>query len=169
MSENIEGGRLGDEGRRGFLALIFLAINGAMGLLLGVPVLSYLLRPLLKERVYQEVEVGDLEEFSSEEPRRKRIRYVSKTGYRELAKAENVWVTLEGNDHEGGRSGVVVFSSKCPHAGCNIYWRADSEQYDCPCHGGRFDKEGRVLGGPPPRPLTRLQSRVEDGKIIIEV
>ena len=162
MSENIEGGRLGDEGRRGFLALIFLAINGAMGVLLGVPVLSYLLRPLLKERVYQEVEVGDLEEFSAEEPRRKRIRYVSKTGYRELAKAENVWVTRQGED-------VVVFSSKCPHAGCNIYWRADSEQYDCPCHGGRFDKEGRVLDGPPPRPLTRLRSRIEDGKIIIEV
>ena len=33
----------------------------------------------------------------------------------------------------------------------------------CPCHNGVFDPQGRVLGGPPPRPLDRYEYKVENG------
>lgn len=36
----------------------------------------------------------------------------------------------------------------CPHMGCRLEWNPDEESYDCPCHGSRFDKEGRLLDGP---------------------
>jgi menaquinol-cytochrome c reductase iron-sulfur subunit len=36
----------------------------------------------------------------------------------------------------------------------------------CPCHGGVYDFEGKVIGGPPVRPLDRFQTRLSpDGKV----
>jgi isorenieratene synthase len=34
--------------------------------------------------------------------------------------------------------------------------RPTGDGFDCPCHGGRFDRDGAVLSGPPQRPLRRL-------------
>lgn len=36
----------------------------------------------------------------------------------------------------------------CPHMGCRLEWNPDEDSYDCPCHGSRFDQEGRLLDGP---------------------
>jgi Rieske Fe-S protein len=43
----------------------------------------------------------------------------------------------------------------CTHMGCPIAWVADEGSYRCPCHGGRFDAEGRVVAGSPTRALDR--------------
>ncbi len=42
-------------------------------------------------------------------------------------------------------------------------WQDGDAEYHCPCHNGLFDAEGRVIGGPPPRPLDRYEYKVEDG------
>jgi Rieske Fe-S protein len=34
-------------------------------------------------------------------------------------------------------------------------------RFRCPCHGGVFDAEGNVVEGPPPRPLDRVEVRVD--------
>lgn len=39
-------------------------------------------------------------------------------------------------------------SAKCPHLGGVVHWNAAEQTWDCPCHGSRFDPEGRVLDGP---------------------
>lgn len=36
----------------------------------------------------------------------------------------------------------------CPHLGCRLEWNPEEESYDCPCHGSRFDREGRLIDGP---------------------
>lgn len=36
----------------------------------------------------------------------------------------------------------------CPHLGCKLTWNPEEESWDCPCHGSRFDKEGRILSNP---------------------
>lgn len=36
----------------------------------------------------------------------------------------------------------------CPHMGCRLEWNPVEESYDCPCHGSRFDREGRLIDGP---------------------
>jgi Rieske Fe-S protein len=51
----------------------------------------------------------------------------------------------------------VAFGQKCTHLGCPVSYRADDRQLYCPCHQGFFDAaDGRVLAGPPSRPLPRV-------------
>lgn len=37
---------------------------------------------------------------------------------------------------------------RCPHMGCALQWNAQERTWDCPCHGSRFTKEGRLIDNP---------------------
>lgn len=62
-------------------------------------------------------------------------------------------VTLENRRicviREGDKLAAV--STTCTHLGC-IVGLSDTG-FACPCHGSRFDQDGKVTGGPAPRPL----------------
>lgn len=45
-------------------------------------------------------------------------------------------------------SGNKRIVPNCPHMGCRLEWNPDEKSYDCPCHGSRFDGEGRLMDGP---------------------
>ncbi|HEV3026629.1 MAG TPA: Rieske (2Fe-2S) protein [Planctomycetota bacterium] len=52
----------------------------------------------------------------------------------------------------------VAFRQKCTHLGCPVLYRKESGKLHCPCHEGYFSAEdGKVLAGPPPRPLPRIE------------
>lgn len=50
----------------------------------------------------------------------------------------------------------VAFSAICTHLGCIVQWLPDRGEFLCPCHAGRFAGDGKVLGGPPPKPLELI-------------
>lgn len=61
---------------------------------------------------------------------------------------------------------IHVFSAVCTHQGCSVL--PGHGELDCPCHGSRFDLvSARVLGGPAPRPLAELPSRVDGGAVVV--
>jgi Rieske Fe-S protein len=54
----------------------------------------------------------------------------------------------------------AAYSQKCTHLGCPVLYRRESRKLYCPCHEGYFNAEdGKVLAGPPPRPLPRIDVR----------
>lgn len=62
---------------------------------------------------------------------------------------------------------VVAFSQKCTHLGCVVYYEADEDRWHCPCHEGNFEAlSGRVISGPPTRPLGRIDVEVRDDGMI---
>jgi Rieske Fe-S protein len=60
----------------------------------------------------------------------------------------------------------VAYSQKCTHLSCPVTYKAKEKEFFCPCHAGRFALEdGRVLGGPPQRPLPRILLNVSGNEI----
>jgi len=57
--------------------------------------------------------------------------------------------------------GYRVFSGTCTHLGCQVKWEPYRGRFFCPCHQGVFGPDGRVLSGPPPRPLDQFRVEVE--------
>jgi cytochrome b6-f complex iron-sulfur subunit len=63
-------------------------------------------------------------------------------------------------------NGFYAISSTCTHLGCTV--ARTREGFGCPCHGSRFDAEGKVVGGPAPRALPWLEvSRSADGSLMV--
>jgi cytochrome b6-f complex iron-sulfur subunit len=62
---------------------------------------------------------------------------------------------------------LVALSAVCTHLGCTVAFNASENIFQCPCHGGEYDRDGNVIDGPPPKPLERLIIKVEDDKIIL--
>lgn len=48
-------------------------------------------------------------------------------------------------------------SAVCPHLSCIVAWNQSEKTWDCPCHGSRFDKFGKVLNGPATSDLRPLK------------
>lgn len=66
-------------------------------------------------------------------------------------------------------SGFKVYSGICPHLGCLVKWEGPRNRFYCPCHKGVFAPDGRVLSGPPPRPLDEYPVSIENGLVFITV
>lgn len=63
--------------------------------------------------------------------------------------------------------GFSALSAVCTHLGCIVQWKKETDDFLCPCHGGRFTVEGAVIAGPPPRPLAKLPITVTRDSVII--
>ena len=50
---------------------------------------------------------------------------------------------------------LYAMSQKCPHLGCRVPFCESSGQFECPCHGSKYNIGGEWIEGPAPRGLDR--------------
>jgi Rieske Fe-S protein len=59
-----------------------------------------------------------------------------------------------------------AYGQKCTHLACPVYYERQHKRLECPCHEGAFDAAtGKVLYGPPPRPLDVIEIEMRDGEV----
>lgn len=90
------------------------------------------------------------------------MRYEVKDGPYTQQIAEPVHISRAFNE-------IVCFKASCTHLGCMVKWDAQAGRFRCACHGGAFDRNGKVIAGPPPAPLGRYQFRVDSDRLFVEV
>jgi cytochrome b6-f complex iron-sulfur subunit len=135
--------------RRKFLADAVMAAGALLGLGgMAFRFAQYLYPVILPEKVV-EVSAGKLAEIPEGG-----VRYVN------LPEGP---VMLENT----GGTGVRAFSAICTHLGCIVQWQKDTKEFVCPCHGGKYDFDGKVTYGPPPRPLDPIEVKVQSGEVFV--
>jgi Rieske Fe-S protein len=69
-------------------------------------------------------------------------------------------------DKEGG---VHALDPTCTHKNCQVDYSNDTGNLHCKCHKSAYSLDGKVLGGPAPKPLTVFKAQLDGERVIIEM
>ncbi len=139
-------------------------INGVMGLIslaLAIPAAIYLLFPPRLRKGQEWVETADLSKIPDGIPTEISFERTRVDGWKVTNVKATAWVV------KGPYNEVVAFSPQCTHLGCAYHWDGPSHTFICPCHTSVFSIDGKVLGGPAPRPLDRFMTKIQGGRLDI--
>jgi menaquinol-cytochrome c reductase iron-sulfur subunit len=150
--------------RREFIALTTAAVGALIGAVVGLPAIAYLLQPALRSTTTDTwIPLGKLDSFTIGVPTLFTFTRSMVNGWEKSTNSYGVFVLRKSQNE------VEVFSNVCTHLSCRVNWNADEQQYICPCHDGRFSLDGQVVSGPPPRPLDKYATKVEEGTLSIHL
>jgi menaquinol-cytochrome c reductase iron-sulfur subunit len=142
--------------RRRFLSRVSLALSGLAGAVVSVPIIAYLLSPLLEPAPSEWRDLGLVENFGIGQT--VEVAYDEPSPLPWAGQTARTAVWLRRNTDVD----FIAFGINCTHLGCPVNWEAAAGLFLCPCHGGVYYADGSVAGGPPPRSLTRLATRIID-------
>jgi len=126
-------------------------VGGGLTALLG----AFALRPPGAARAGRWVRAGTTDDLKPDEPVARMLAVSRVDGwYRERAR-QTVFLVWDGD------KSIRAMSATCTHLGCQVQWDAKGKKFRCPCHGGVYAADGRVLEGPPPRPLDVIEARID--------
>ena len=132
-----------------------------IAILSGIPLISYFIAPALKKATGKWVDFGAAEDLMPGGIEMLTYEFMVKDGWLVLPQRGFVWAK-RNKDHN-----IKVFSSTCTHLACNVIWQEETNQFICPCHSGRFDANGKPLAGPPTKPLSILESKIEEENLLV--
>jgi menaquinol-cytochrome c reductase iron-sulfur subunit len=142
-----------------------MAAGGIAGAAILLPAIGFAIGPVFKEEKVPFQNVGPPSDFTPDNYTQKTITIQSGVG--EAGKT-TVYIRKGNPLFKGEKaSDFVAISTRCAHLGCPVRWVTPAERFVCPCHGGVYDFQGLVVGGPPVRPLDRFVTRVRDGQVQI--
>ncbi len=149
--------------RRTFLERLILILGGLISLMVGVPLVGFIFKPLFKALPPVWRPVGQVDTFNIGETVAVTFLQASPLPWAGVTAKTAAWLRRESAE------GFTAFSISCTHLGCPVRWRPDAGLFMCPCHGGVYYKDGTVAAGPPPHPLPRYPARVRDDQVEILV
>lgn len=152
--------------RRQFLNYTLTGVGGFMAAGMLVPMLRMAVDPVL-----QTSEGGDLKSVDlsvddiTNEPQLVEWKIDQVDGWYEAEVTKSAWVFKDDNGD------IIAHSPVCKHLGCNVTWEGSEQypnEYFCPCHDGRYYKDGtNVPGTPPLAPLDEYEQKVENGMLYL--
>jgi menaquinol-cytochrome c reductase iron-sulfur subunit len=152
----------GKMGRREFMKAAIAAISGVIGAAIGLPAIAYVVGPALKQETETWIQLGAVGKIELNKPTLFKTIIETQTGWINAEEEFSAYVLTENGQD------FTVMSNICTHLGCRVRWIPDRDGFFCPCHNGVFAKDGSVVSGPPPRPLDRFESKVEDGVLFVK-
>jgi Rieske Fe-S protein len=156
---------MSDLSRRQMFMKIATLFSGAVGVLLAIPVLRYLLSPMTRAQKsgYQSwISLGSIDRFPSGETRLAAYRNpIAQASDGETADVP-CWV------RHIDKGTFQVFAINCAHLGCPVRWFPQSGLFMCPCHGGAYYADGARASGPPERGLFEYPFKILNGNLHIQ-
>jgi cytochrome b6-f complex iron-sulfur subunit len=64
--------------------------------------------------------------------------------------------------------GLMALYQKCVHLGCRVPFCEQSQWFECPCHGSKYNRAGEYRDGPAPRSMDRFAVRVVNGQVQVD-
>ena len=147
--------------RRTFYSAVIAGLGGLMTAALAAPAAAYLLIRPKSQKQSDFVPAADLATLTVGKPEEVVFRRTRVDGWRVLNEKSTAWVLRQDEQN------VVAFAPQCTHLGCAYHWDEKENNFLCPCHTSTFSIDGKVLTGPAPRPLDRLVTKIDQGKILI--
>ena len=156
---------MSDLSRRQMFMKIAALFNGAVGVVLAIPIVRYILSPVTgaqKSGYESWLSLGSIDQFPSGETRLATYRNpVAQASDGETADIP-CWVRHVDD------SKFQVFAINCAHLGCPVRWFPQSGLFMCPCHGGAYYADGARASGPPERGLFEYPFKILDGRLHIQ-
>ncbi len=151
--------------RRAIVLKLGILFNAAAGAALAIPVLGYLLSPVVRQRkrMYDDwISLGPLTQFPAGQTRMATYQHPSASPSDGETANIPCWVRrLEGEAFQ-------IFAINCAHLGCPVRWFPQSSLFMCPCHGGAYYQDGSRASGPPERGLFEYRYKIERGALFIK-
>ncbi|MRR15516.1 MAG: ubiquinol-cytochrome c reductase iron-sulfur subunit [Deltaproteobacteria bacterium] len=149
-----------ESSRRQFLIRGTGILSIVCGVIVGIPLVGSFIGPK-KSSADHWIKVADLRDLPAGQPIGLKAADVERDAYLQDSVVRRIWVVKHNDDT------VTAFSPTCPHLGCQVDWNAASGRFECPCHGSVYAPDGKVLGGPAPRPLDTLATRIRQGGLSV--
>ena len=147
--------------RRSFYSAAIAGLGGLMTAVLALPAAAYLFVKPKSQKQSDFVPAADLSQLTVGKPEEVVFRRTRVDGWRVLNEKSTAWVLRKDDQN------VIAFAPQCTHLGCAYHWDEKENNFLCPCHTSTFSIDGKVLSGPAPRPLDRLATKIDQGKILI--
>jgi menaquinol-cytochrome c reductase iron-sulfur subunit len=149
--------------RRQFLTKLSLGLSAFGAALVGLPIIGFMLSPLLRRPPEVWRAVGAVDSFTIGQTIEISFDDASPLPWAGVTAKTAAWL------RRNSQTEFIAFSVNCTHLGCPVRWLQDSKLFMCPCHGGVYDDQGNNVAGPPPQSLRRYPVRVNNkGQVEIQ-
>jgi Rieske Fe-S protein len=168
--------------RSRFLEASTLGVGAAIGAIVTLPVVGFMVLPSFTNVEEEEADLGPIENFPEDEF--VIATYLANPNVGEVTR-RTAFIRNNGQTDSGDPSFTILYS-RCVHLGCPVQPNGPideearkelengvelrpvlAQSFGCPCHGGLYDAEGNRQAGPPVRSMDRYTYSIRNGRLVL--